>query len=246
MGKHKWTKDELETAVRKHDNFSDVLRDLNLKLSGGNWKSIRKYCEQYFIDISHFDYRRKCRDAVAKFKIENRYTIEEIFCENSTVSKSSVRTQYRKISDYKCVICDNRGSHLCKPLILQLDHINGESSDNRLENLRWLCPNCHSQTDTFAGRNNSLIFCRTCNRPTSKKSGYCTQDCRPKPITKEITMPQCANRIEWPNWELVKARVEDVGFEKCGKELGVSGNAVKKFLKRNNIVLPKYYTQSKY
>lgn len=55
--------------------------------------------------------------------------------------------------EYKCACCGNTGEWNGRPLVLQLDHINGDNCDNRLENLRFLCPNCHSQTDTFAGRN---------------------------------------------------------------------------------------------
>jgi len=52
----------------------------------------------------------------------------------------------------RCALCGNSGEWQGKPLTLQLDHANGRYDDNRLENLRWLCPNCHSQTETFAGR----------------------------------------------------------------------------------------------
>ena len=51
-----------------------------------------------------------------------------------------------------CACCGNAGRWQGQPLTLQLDHVNGRYNDNRLENLRWLCPNCHSQTETFAGR----------------------------------------------------------------------------------------------
>lgn len=53
----------------------------------------------------------------------------------------------------ECSECGIGTVHDGRPLVLQLDHINGDSTDNRLENLRILCPNCHSQTDTFSGRN---------------------------------------------------------------------------------------------
>ena len=55
--------------------------------------------------------------------------------------------------EYKCDICENIGEWYGNPLVLQLDHINGKHNDNNLDNLRLLCPNCHSQTDTFAGKN---------------------------------------------------------------------------------------------
>lgn len=51
-----------------------------------------------------------------------------------------------------CSICDNKGVHNHQPLVLQLDHIDGNSDNNQLENLRLLCPNCHSQTPTFTTR----------------------------------------------------------------------------------------------
>ena len=54
--------------------------------------------------------------------------------------------------EYKCALCGNTGEWQGKPLTLQLDHINGEHLDHRLENLRFLCPNCHSQTETFGSR----------------------------------------------------------------------------------------------
>ncbi len=58
-----------------------------------------------------------------------------------------------KLIPYKCQCCDNEGEWLGKPISLHLDHINGVNNDNRLVNLRFLCPNCHSQTDTYAGKN---------------------------------------------------------------------------------------------
>lgn len=85
----------------------------------------------------------------------------DMFIENSKYSRSTVRKRIirDKLLEYKCAVprCDNVGVHLGRPLVLQLDHINGISSDNRLANLRWICPNCHSQTETYAGKKNKKI-----------------------------------------------------------------------------------------
>ena len=76
--------------------------------------------------------------------------------ENSTYT-NSMRFKKRLIESqlipYKCAICGLENQWNGKELILQLDHINGKHNDNRKENLRFLCPNCHSQTETFSGKN---------------------------------------------------------------------------------------------
>lgn len=72
-----------------------------------------------------------------------------------TKNRSHLRTQLIKhnIIPYKCAECGNNGIWNDKPLALDLDHINGINNDDRIENLRFLCPNCHRQTDSYAGKN---------------------------------------------------------------------------------------------
>jgi Zn finger protein HypA/HybF involved in hydrogenase expression len=83
-----------------------------------------------------------------------QFSIENAFVENSSVRSESIKKMYLEHFDveYKCVECgltDWNG----KEIVLELDHINGDNKDNREKNLRLLCPNCHSQTDTFRGKN---------------------------------------------------------------------------------------------
>jgi len=79
---------------------------------------------------------------------------EEIFIENSIYSNELVKQRIVKenLIEYKCKKC-GIDSWQGESIVLDLDHINGNNRDNRLTNLRYLCPNCHSQTDTYKGRN---------------------------------------------------------------------------------------------
>lgn len=80
--------------------------------------------------------------------------IEDLLVENSTANSQVVKRRLIMaglLADV-CVGCGTGPEWNGKPLTLQLDHINGDSSDHRIENLRILCPNCHSQTPTFGGR----------------------------------------------------------------------------------------------
>lgn len=87
--------------------------------------------------------------------MENKYELEEILIEHSPVNRTVLRRYLHKFNviPYKCAICNNEGIWNNQPLTLQIDHINGINDDNRKENLRWLCPNCHAQTETFSGKN---------------------------------------------------------------------------------------------
>jgi 5-methylcytosine-specific restriction endonuclease McrA len=152
MKRRCWTDEQFRDAVARHSNFTDVLRALGLRPAGGNHRAMKVHAARLGVDLRHFSTERR-RRGIDAYREGIRIDAGMAFVNRSAVSRSVIRRLARTVlSPYACAACGNEGSWLGKPLTLQLDHANGEAEDHRLENLRWLCPNCHSQTRTFAGR----------------------------------------------------------------------------------------------
>ena len=134
------TKEELQKAVSGAHSMAQVVRRLGLIKSSKTYKVVQSEIEHYSIK-THF--KSRARNTV-------KYAPEEIYCKDSTYDKTTLRKRIIKEGTitYECQVCgisEWRG----KEISLQLDHINGTNSDNRIENLRFLCPNCHTQTSTW-------------------------------------------------------------------------------------------------
>ena len=152
-----WTveKEKLLSLVKESLSIAELLRKLEIYTVGGNRNSLMKRLQQEQIDISHIatglDSNKGRKFGPSKFALSD----EEVFIENSQTTRAVVRKKVIKknLIPYDCAICGLKDSWNNKPIAFVLDHINGIPNDHRLENLRFLCPNCNSQTDTFCGRN---------------------------------------------------------------------------------------------
>lgn len=149
IGKYEWKKEDIINAVANAGCKSDVLRNLNISTKSGNFQTLEKHCKKLSIDLSHLQYRPN------RSTSELEKSNEEVFVINSSYSRKNLKKRIIKqnLIEYKCTKCFNEGRWQGANLTLQLDHINGINDDNRLGNLRFLCPNCHSQTATFGSKN---------------------------------------------------------------------------------------------
>ena len=181
----KWSDEQLREAVAANTNLTDVLRDLGLRVAGGNHKNVKYWIDFYELDTSHFSNEKQISLLhLNRVKLKQ----EDVLCASSLASRNTVKRWARKLLPYRCE-CGNDGWHNGKPLVLQIDHINGVSDDHRLENLRWMCPNCHSQTDTFAGKSafdKNVRYGQKC-RDCGEKIGATRARCRPCENLRRVT-----------------------------------------------------------
>lgn len=153
MNLRKYTLTDLIVAVKSSISIRECLNKLNVSSYGGNYETFKKAITYYNIDTSHFLGKRAGH--IKNVGNTNTKTPLDIIL-TSNYSYESNKLRKRLISENIfteiCSRCNNT-TWQSEPIPLELDHIDGNTKNNLISNLRLLCPNCHALTPTYRGKN---------------------------------------------------------------------------------------------
>jgi hypothetical protein len=168
--------------------------------------------------------------------------IEEILVERSTYSRNHLKDRLYAagLKQPVCELCGQGELWRDRRMALILDHVNGVRDDNRLENLRIVCPNCAATLDTHCGRKNRLecsdrecLHCGALFQPKSPRQRYCSRACGMRAPRPARGVPKPAlRRVERPAYDDLLREVAESGWSAVGRRYGVSDNAIRKWVRQ--------------
>ena len=210
---------KLEEIIKTSKTQTECLNKMGLRAAGGNYKTLKKYIEKYSISTDHFKPDEVRLEKLINLGIGREIEIENVLISGSTYNRVRLKERLYNLGlkNRCCEICGQGEEWVGKKMSLIIDHINGIWNDNRIENLRIVCPNCNATLDTHCGKNNK-----------EKKMKNIKQNI----FSKEKKMYYKSRRkIERPDYNTLIEEVNIFGYVKTGKKYGVSDNAIRKWVK---------------
>ena len=231
----RYTDAELRQAVAASRSWAETLRRLGYCPTGGNWQTLKKRVAGLAISTEHFDPHAAARERGRN----RRIPLDRILVVGSTYSRSCLKRRLYEsgLKRRRCELCGQSELWRGRKIGLILDHINGVRDDNRLENLRIVCPNCAAALDTHCGRKNRIaVEPRECLRCAARftarypRQRYCSRYCGSRWDRRGVERPG-ARKAERPAHDVLLREVKELGYRATGRKHSVSDNAVRKWLR---------------
>lgn len=231
-----YTKDELQDILNRSHSFSEVLSYVGLSSNSGsgNYKTLHKIIDEYKLDVSKLNKNRKNNKNYSNHSNQEK-SVYEYLINGITCSSYKLKNKLfaEGLKEKRCEICGIT-NWLGNEISFQLHHKDGNNTNNILPNLQILCPNCHSQTDNYAGKNiktKMFYHCQRCGIiVSSKKSTYC------KKCAAIVRYENQDTSLLYRDKEYLKAQINDRSYEDIGRQFGVSGNTIRKWCKKFELV----------
>jgi hypothetical protein len=222
-----YTKEALEEAAAESNCFREMFRKLGATVGGATYQRIKFLIAKHQINIDHFLGRKAGIINSGLFK--NKKHFSEILTDKQPQrirSKAIRRALLESGVPHFCSKCGIGPKWNGEKLTLQVDHINGDWSDCRQENLRFLCPNCHSQEPTFCnqGKGKKCVGCGKKITSKAKMCGRCSANTNHYVKVKNKPTKEELQQLVWskPTTEIAKQYgVTDKAIEKWCKKCGV-------------------------
>ena len=223
-----FTEQQTREAVAASRSYSEVLRRLGLRPAGGNYRTIRRYVDEVWqIATDHFG------RAPGRTPVRAPVPLADVLVAGRPYKRERLKARlYREgLKRRACELCGQGEEWRGHRMTLILDHINGDADDNRIENLRILCPNCNATLETHCGRNKkrrAVHVCERCGeryRPVHAAQRFCSRACG------RVESARAQRRVARPAYEVLRAEVRRDGFAATGRRYGVSDNAIRKWLR---------------
>lgn len=207
--KREYSKEELEIVVKENYSKAECLRKLGLRPVGANYKWFDKTVTKFNLDKSHFTGQGWSFGNSLGISNRSKPLSEILVVDSSFTSSNSLKKRLIKegIKERKCEKCLNIEWNGL-PIPLELEHCNGINTDNRIENLLLLCPNCHAQTPFYRGKNklsslnerrelNRVKFGETCQMaiPSEAEDNSDRVETRRREPKVEFKSCECGNTI---------------------------------------------------